>query len=193
MKRLLIIAAMSLFAFSCTAQKVDNSTVKSLDIQKFQGEWYEIARFDHSFERGMFFPRTEYKLMPDGKIRVTNSGIKLGKMKVSVGKAKTTETPGLLRVSFFGPFYSDYRVMMIVDDYQYALIGGGSSKYLWILSRTPIVPDNIKFRMVTEAGKRGYDVRNLIWMDQLEEVSAITDAIENLCTWGNLGRLAECR
>ncbi len=184
---------MSLLAFSCTAQKVDNSTVKSLDINKFQGDWYEIARFDHGFERGVYFPKTEYKLMPDGKIRVTNSGIKSGKMKISVGKAKTTETPGLLRVSFFGPFYSDYRVMMIADDYQYALIGGGSPKYLWILSRTPIVPDNIKFRMVTEAGKRGYDVRDLIWMDQVEEISAITDAIENLCTWGNLGCLAECR
>ena len=162
--------AMTLLTLSCSAAKLDNSTVKSLDVQKFLGEWFEIARLNHSFERGVYFPKTEYKMMPDGTIRVTNSGIKDGKIKISVGKAKTTDTAGLLRVSFFGPFYSDYRVMMLTDDYQYALIGSGSSKYLWILSRNPVIPTNVKYQILTEAGRRGYKVDRLIWMDQMESI-----------------------
>ena len=99
-------------------------------------------------------------------VAVTNSGLKDGKVKISNGKAKLTDTEGLLRVSFFGPFYSDYRVMMLSEDYNYALVGSGSSKYLWILSGFPEVPDDILNRILDEAVRRGYTTDKLIWVPQ---------------------------
>lgn len=151
---------------SCSAQKVDNSTVGSLDLNRYLGSWYEIARYDHSFERGLTHAKAHYSLKADGTITVINSGIKKGQSKTSIGKAKVTDTIGLLRVSFFGPFYSDYRVMMLSEDYNYALIGSGSPKYLWILSRTPKVPDDVLEKILKVASDRGYDTNKLIWVDQ---------------------------
>ncbi len=150
----------------CRGQEVDNSTIKSLDLNRFLGSWYEIARFDHSFERGLTHAIAQYTLNDDGTMAVINSGVKDGKHKMSVGKAKLTDTAGLLRVSFFGPFYSDYRVMMLSDDYSYALIGSGNHKYLWILSRTQALPDDVLDQIVTEAADRGYDTDKLIWVEQ---------------------------
>lgn len=151
---------------SCKAQKVDNSTVKALDLDRYLGAWYEIARFDHSFERGLTHARAFYLLNEDGTITVTNSGMKDGKPKTSVGKAKLTDTVGRLRVSFFGPFYSDYRVMMLSEDYSYALVGSKSADYLWILSRTPVVPEDVLSSIIDEATSRGYDTGKLIWVNQ---------------------------
>ena len=94
------------------------------------------------------------------------TGEKNGKFKSSSGKAKTTEEPGRLRVSFFGPFYSDYRVMMLDPDYQYALVGSKSAEYLWILSRTPKLENSVKDAILAEATRRGYDVSKLIWVKQ---------------------------
>ena len=82
------------------------------------------------------------------------------------GCSKLTDTPALLRVSFFGPFYSDYRVMLIDSAYQYALIGSGSDDYLWILSRTSQLSDSIKTMILDEATRRGYDKKLLIWVKQ---------------------------
>lgn len=166
---ILLVSLLSLAHGPCKAQKVDNSTVNALDIGRYLGEWYEIARFDHSFERGLTNAKALYKLNADGTVSVKNSGKKNGKSKTSFGKAKLTDTAGLLRVSFFGPFYSDYRVMMLSEDYRYALIGSGSSKYLWILSRTPEVPDHMLKQIMTEASERGYDLDKLIWVDQTSE------------------------
>lgn len=146
--------------------KVDNSVVNSMEINRFLGHWYEIARYDHSFERGMEYTEAEYTLRDDGNINVVNTGIKNNKRKTSNGRAKLTETPGLLRVSFFRPFYSDYRVMMIDKDYQHALIGSGSDKYLWILSRKPQLTAETKSNILKEAKRRGYDTDRLIWVKQ---------------------------
>ncbi len=159
---LLLLSA--LFSSCSTSAKVDNSTVTELNLQRYLGSWYEIARFDHSFERNMTQCTATYSLNADGTLRVMNRGIKNGEQKESIGKAKTTETTGLLRVSFWGPFYSDYRVMMLDKDYQYALIGSGSSKYLWILSRTPQLDATIKKNILNEATRRGYDISKLIWV-----------------------------
>lgn len=163
---LLVCAFTGILLCACsTSAKVDNSTVERLDLEKYLGQWYELARFDHSFERGMDKCVATYTMKPDGTIRVLNQGIRKGKVKVSEGKAKVTSTPGLLRVSFWGPFYSDYRVMMIDPDYQYALVGSGSSKYLWILSRTQFLPESIRQSLLTEARRRGYDTSRLLWAD----------------------------
>lgn len=148
----------------CTKLTVDNSVVDSLDVNRYLGEWYEIARYDHRFERGMENTRAIYSMRDDGMIDVINTGVKDGERKESKGKAKLTDTPALLRVSFFGPFYSDYRVMMLDADYQYALIGSGSDDYLWILSRKPSLPDTVKQQVIMEAQRRGYDTSKLIWV-----------------------------
>ena len=165
-KTLFLSMALCLFAACGSNPNVDNATVKDLDQSRYLGSWYEIARFDHRFERGLEECKALYKLREDGKIDVTNTGVKNGQPKVSQGKAKTTDNPALLRVSFFGPFYSDYRVMMLDPDYQYALVGSKSAKYLWILSRTPQLEDSVKEAILAEATRRGYDVSQLIWVKQ---------------------------
>lgn len=162
---LLLITLLCLASSSCKGQNVDNSTVKSLDLDAYLGTWYEIARFDHVFEKGLTHAMARYTLNEDGTIVVMNSGIKDGKDKASKGKAKVTDTPGLLRVSFFGPFYSDYRVMLLAEDYSYALVGSGSSKFLWILSRTPKMSGDVLDKILTEASNRGYDTDQLVWVD----------------------------
>lgn len=153
---------------SCCGQKVDNSTVGALDLNRYLGSWYEIARFDHFFERGLQHAKALYTLNADGTVTVVNSGIRKDGIKTAIGKAKLTDTAGLLRVSFFGPFYSDYRVMMVSDDYNYALVGSKSPKYLWILSRTPKVPVEVLNQILSVAQERGYDTEQLIWVDQSE-------------------------
>jgi len=148
-----------------TPNTIDNEPV-AIELNKFLGKWYEIARFDHSFERDMQKVTAEYYLQPDGKIKVVNSGYRDGKFKETIGKAKTTDTPGLLRVSFFLNFYSDYRVLMIDKDYLYVLIGGNSSKYLWIMSRTPQLSNDILQKLINAAKERGYDTDKLIYVEQ---------------------------
>lgn len=155
-----------LLPISCLSQKVDNTPVRTFNQGKYLGVWFEIARFDHSFERGVDFATAWYSMMDNGMVKVVNSGVKNGKDKQSVGKAKFTKTPGLLRVSFFGPFYSDYRVLMVSSDYQYALVGSKSPDYLWILSRTPKVPGDILSGILSEARARGYDLNKLLWIQQ---------------------------
>lgn len=164
--KFLTLMATMLFPIACTAQKVDNTTVSSFSLDRYLGSWYEIARFDHSFERDVEFATARYSMTDKGLVRVVNSGIKDGEQKTSIGKAKITDTPGLLRVSFFGPFYSDYRVLMVSDDYKYALVGSKSPNYLWILSRTPKVPQYILDTILIEARSRGYDLSKLIWIQQ---------------------------
>ena len=166
MKMILSTILASLFAFSFMGDDVDNSTVDSLDVHRFMGTWYEIARFDHSFERGLTHATAHYSLKNDGSIAVTNSGLKDGRLKTTVGKAKMTDTAGLLRVSFYGPFYSDYRVLMVTDDYRYALVGSGNGNYLWILARVPEVAPEILDLIVDVARQRGYDTDRLVWVDQ---------------------------
>ena len=164
--RIMIVALAAVVAGCVSGPKVDNTPVAALDLNRYLGEWYEIARFDHSFERGVEQAKANYTLNEDGTIKVVNSGIKDGKPKTAIGKGKRTDTPALLRVSFFGPFYADYRVMMIDEGYTYALVGSGSADYLWMLSRTRDLPDSTKSELLSEAKRRGYDTDKLIWVKQ---------------------------
>ena len=167
MKKIFILALLaSMFAGCESANKVDNSTVLSLDLNRYLGYWYEVARFDHFFERGTYYSMARYTMRDDGKIDVLNTGIKDGRAEEAKGIAKTTDVPGLLKVSFFGPFYNEYRILMVDDDYQYALVGGHNHKFLWILSRTPQLDDATKANIVAEADSRGYDTNRLIWVKQ---------------------------
>ena len=166
MKKIFLMAfVVSLFS-ACDASDIDNSTVKSVDLNRYLGSWYEIAKYDHYFERDLDYAMARYTLRDDGKIDVLNTGIKDGRAKDAKGIAKTTDVSGLLRVSFFGPFFSDYRIMMLDEDYQYVLVGGSTDKYLWILARTPQLDDATLSLILAEADQRGYDTSKLIWVKQ---------------------------
>ncbi len=159
---------------SCKTQKtmIDNTVVKELDIQKYLGTWYEIARFDHSFERGLVGVTAKYSMRNDGKIKVLNSGYKNnldGKISQAVGKAKIPDPinePAKLKVSFFLFFYGDYYVMELDNDYQWAVIGSSSDKYLWILSRKPQMEKELYNELLAKLQQRGYDVSKLIMVEQ---------------------------
>lgn len=168
LKLLPILAICALPLVSC-ATSVDTSTVGRFDLNRYLGIWYEVARFDHSFERGMDNTMAQYILQDDGTVAVINSGWKDGKYHIAQGKAKYPDpngNPGALKVSFFWFFFSEYNVMMVDEDYQISLVGSKRDNYLWILSRTPM-PDHIMLDiMLKEAEDRGYDIDNLIWVDQ---------------------------
>lgn len=166
MKKIFSLSVLLCLLGGCSKPTVDNSVVNNFDLNRFLGSWYEIARFDHKFERGMEQTKATYTLREDGKVDVLNTGMKDGKHSKAKGVAKLTDTPALLRVSFWGPFYSDYRVMLLDSDYRYALVGSGSDDYLWILSRTPQLTPETKTLILAEAQKRGYDTDKLIWVNQ---------------------------
>jgi lipocalin len=152
-------------------ENMDFSTVKELDLEQYMGTWYEIARFDHSFERGLVGVTASYKLRPDGKITVINAGYKNsfeGKYKTAKGKAKqpNPDEPGKLKVAFFLFFYADYFILELDEEYQWVLIGSSSDKYLWILSRTPQLEQETRDLILKKATERGYETDKLIWVEQ---------------------------
>ena len=169
MKRLILIVVIVMTAISCNAQsEINRATVTSLDVERYMGRWYEIARYDHSFERNMEYCKAQYTLLPDGKILVENSGVdsRNGKFRIADGKAKLGDHSGQLRVSFFLFFYSDYNILALDNNYEWALIGSKSPKYLWILSRTQKLPEVVLNEILLTAQNRGYDTSKLIMVTQ---------------------------
>ena len=160
----------------CSGQKqmIDNSVVKKLDLQKYLGTWYEIARYDHRFERDLVGVTANYSMRPDGKIKVVNSGYKNtldGEYSEAIGKAKIPDPenePAKLKVSFFWIFYGDYYVLELDKDYQWAVIGSSTDNYLWILSRTPQMAPEIYTDLLKRIVDRGYDTSALIKVKQKE-------------------------
>lgn len=164
----MVVGGLSLLLLTtCSAApgKVDNSTVDSVDLSRYVGEWYEIVRKPHSFEKGMTHVKTTYTLLPDGKIEVRNEGIKNGKHKVARGKARTTNTPGQLKVTFF-IFPAQYNIMELAPNYSYVVVGGSNGNYLWILSRTPQMDPDILNGIYTRLEERGYDLSDIIIVEQ---------------------------
>ena len=133
--------------------------------------WYEIARMPVIFEKDLVLVTANYSLKKDGGVKVVNEGFKFskdGKYAGVTGKAKFAGTPdvGHLRVSFFGPFYSDYIIVELDPEYQWALVAGISHDYLWILARTPALDPAILDRLVKRAAELGFDTGRLIYVKQ---------------------------
>lgn len=143
--------------------------VTQFDLDSYLGKWYEIARFDYRFERGLKNVSAFYSRNGDGTIRVDNSGQKAetGKWVESVGKAKFVgdENTARLKVSFFGPFYAGYNVIAIDDNYHHALVAGNDLDYLWLLSRRTVMPDDVLNDYLQKAAAIGYDTDKLIWTE----------------------------
>lgn len=172
-KRLILatIAAAVLLTACSTPTPPDGVTVvKDFNTQRYLGQWYEIARFDHRFERGLEKVTATYSLRDDGGLNVINRGYNpaRGKWQQSEGKAYFTGDPrtAALKVSFFGPFYGGYNIIALDDNYRYALVCGPNRDYLWILSRTPTIPDAVKKEMLDAATRQGFAVEKLLWIDQ---------------------------
>lgn len=154
---------------SCSSTIPDGaSAVKPFDIQRYTGKWYEIARLDFKYEKGLNNTTADYSQNDDGTIRVVNRGydVKKDKWKVATGKAKFVgaQNEARLKVSFFGPFYSGYNVIALDPEYQYALIAGESLKYLWLLSRDTVMPEKVKREYLTQAKALGYKTDELVWV-----------------------------
>lgn len=136
---------------------------KSVDLQRYLGRWYEVARYEQSFQKGCEAVSADYSLRDDGKIKVVNTCRKPdGKITDAVGRAKVVDpaTGAKLKVSFFGPFYGNYWVLDRADDYSWAIVGEPSGRYLWILSRQA-VPAN-RAALIERAAALGYDTAPLI-------------------------------
>ncbi len=165
---LLYICVLMIGFLSCSTIPDGVTAVRPFNKEKYLGKWYEIARLDFKYERGLNNTTAEYSLNPDGTIKVINRGYnpKKGEWKQANGKAKFVgnDNIGMLKVSFFGPFYSGYNVIAIDPDYRYALVAGASLKLLWILSRETRVPDDIKINYLKIAKDCGYKTSDLLWI-----------------------------
>ena len=148
--------------------RIDRTTVPDLDLKRYMGTWYEIARLENRFERGMIAVKAQYRLLDDGTVEVVNSGVcpTGGERKISVGRARKGSCPGQFRVSFAGVFSSDYNIMELGKEYQWALVGSRSASYLWILSRTPSMDKDTLEEIRIKAQERGYDTEQLFMVDQ---------------------------
>ena len=146
------------------------TVVNNFDAKRYLGTWYEIARFDHRFERGLEKVTATYSLRDDGGLNVINKGYNPDRemWQQSEGKAYFTGAPtrAALKVSFFGPFYGGYNVIALDREYRHALVCGPDRDYLWILSRTPTISDEVKQEMLAVATREGFDVSKFIWVQQ---------------------------
>lgn len=168
-----IVALLFVFTINVNTQDkmIDKTVVKELELERYIGTWYEIARFDHRFEKGLVGVTANYSIRKDGKIKVVNSGYKNsldGKRSEAVGKAKipNKNEPSKLKVSFFLWFYGDYYVLELDENYQYAVIGSESDNFLWILSRTPQMDEELYNKLLEGLRTRGYNLSGLIKVDQ---------------------------
>lgn len=164
-RMILLAACMS----GCTGLPDGVVPVDNFDSDRYLGKWYEIARLDHSFERGLDNVTADYARRDDGGLKVVNRGFSRGdnQWKEVEGKAYfvSDEQTGHLKVSFFGPFYGSYVVFELDrSDYRYAFVAGYNKSYLWLLARTPEVSDELITRFVKRAGELGFDTDKLIFV-----------------------------
>ena len=166
-KLLLTIFLLSTALLGCTSVPKGLEPVSEFDGGRYMGKWYEVARLDHSFERNLSNVSAMYTAEESGEITVLNRGYneKTGEWKQIEGKARFVgdETIGSLKVSFFGPFYGGYHVIELDKvNYSYAMVSGPNLSYLWILSRTTLLDEDIFIRLETRAAELGFDTTKLI-------------------------------
>ena len=168
MKRMLLLFICLLTG--CVGIPENVKPVDNFRLEKYLGKWYEIARLDHSFERGLTRVTADYSMRPDGSVRVVNRGYsaKDSKWKEAAGKAYSVKEPdqGFLKVSFFGPFYGSYVVFALDhENYQYSLVAGPSKSYLWLLARSPKMNEDIKNDLIAKARAAGFDTNKLVYVN----------------------------
>ncbi len=161
-----VLMALVTFAGVAMAKEPELTVVDAVDLDRYLGEWYEIASYPAWFQKNCTAVTADYSLRDDGLIKVVNScrkGSLDGKFKQSTGRAKVvdTETNAKLKVSFFGPFWGKYWIIDLDPDYQWAVVGEPKRKYLWILGRTPSMDDGIYEQILARLPDKGYDPEGL--------------------------------
>ncbi len=144
--------------------------VGRFNVDRYAGHWYEVARIDHRFEKGLVNTSAHYSRNEDGSIKVVNRGYdpERGRWREAEGRARFVEDPGTasLKVSFFGPFYGGYHVVALDEDYRWSLVIGSDLDYLWILSRTPTLPEGVREQLLDKARALGVDTDKVLWVPQ---------------------------
>jgi apolipoprotein D and lipocalin family protein len=164
------LSVLLLILTACTGKPDGVVAVKDFELDRYLGKWYEIARLDHSFERGLSNITAEYSLRDDGGVKVINSGFSKedNEWQQAEGKAFFVDETdsGHLKVSFFGPFYGSYIVFELEKkDYQYAFVSGPDTSYLWLLARTPQVDEKVTQQFVKRSQELGFDTSKLIYVE----------------------------
>lgn len=163
-----LVLLLSLLISACTSYPENIHPVNDFELKRYLGKWYEIARLDHSFERGLDKVTAEYSMRGDGGVKVINKGWHASKNKWRQAEGKAyfvrESNEGYLKVSFFGPFYGAYVIFELdKKDYKYAFISGPDKNYLWFLSRSPTVSKELLNRFIKIAGDYGFDTEKLIY------------------------------
>jgi len=165
--KLLFTTLMTLLFLGCSHNYAPLKTVDKVDVNAYLGTWYEIARYEHFFEKGCSNVSATYTLSEDEKINVLNRCEKEGKHTDAKGIAYATdESYSKLKVSFFRPFYGDYQILLLGDNYEYAVVGEPSREYFWILSRTKKLDETRTKLILNAMPSLGYDASKLIWTTQ---------------------------
>ncbi|MCV6599330.1 MAG: lipocalin family protein [Alphaproteobacteria bacterium] len=157
-----------ILTLSSCSTAVETNTIRDFQANKYLGKWYEIARFDNRFEKGLDNVSATYTKLKHNKIRVVNKGYNKEKKvwKEAKGVALLNKNPqiGKLRVSFFWPFFGNYNILYVNDEYTYAIIGSKSKKYLWLLSRNHSISEETKDILIKKVKSLGYDSNKLIYI-----------------------------
>jgi apolipoprotein D and lipocalin family protein len=165
------ILALGFILTGCVSVPEGIKPVDHFEVERYLGTWYEIARLDHSFERGLSRVSATYQLREDGGISVLNRGYSAadGAWQSVEGKAYFVEKPdqGYLKVSFFGPFYGAYVIFALDQaNYQYSLVSGPDRSYFWLLARNPTIDEKLKDTLVAKAQALGFATDRLIFVNQ---------------------------
>ena len=167
-KSLILICIMFLFT-ACSSKNPPLQTVEKVDLERYLGTWYEIARYEHFFEKDCKNVSANYSIMDEETIKVINKCTKIqtNEKKEVFGRAYATDfTNSKLKVSFFRPFYGDYWVLILDEKYDYVVVGTPSREYLWILSRTSNLDEKNKKEILQKLPTLGFDTSKLIWTIQ---------------------------
>ena len=167
-KSVLFLSLILLFT-ACSSKNPSLQTVEKVDLQKYIGTWYEIARYEHFFEKDCKNVTANYTMMNEDTIKVINrcTKIQTNEKKEGLGRAYATDiTNSKLKVSFFRPFYGDYWVLILDEKYNYVVVGTPSREYLWILSRTSTLNEKIKNEILQKLPALGFETSKLIWTIQ---------------------------
>lgn len=168
--KFLILLIFSLLA-ACAGIPYGIKPITHFDVTRYVGKWYEIARLDNRFERGLKQITAEYSLRDNGGLRVINSGVNIesGQREYAEGKAYFIDSPdvGSLKVSFFGPFYGGYHIIELDrENYGYVMIAGSGRDYLWVLSRKPKLDETVLKSLTAKAKSLGFQTDRLIFPEQ---------------------------
>jgi apolipoprotein D and lipocalin family protein len=168
-----LVAIGVLVAGGCGGLNPPLAVVNEVELGRYTGRWYEIARYPNSFERGCVGVTADYSLREDGRINVLNTCVEGdldGNVRTIQGIARVVdeETNAKLAVAFFGPFEGDYWVLELGEDYEYAVVGEPSRRFLWILSREPVLDDALLDGILSRLPERGYDPESLEFVLQAE-------------------------